>query len=129
MNSLKTCVLLTMLVIFASPAFAMDSNQATKIIKNAYEDILGREPDPSGLHEFRKKMVDDGWTEAELRKTLKESDEYKLNVINNAYEDLLDREVDESGRKYLLDKMTNDKWTESDVRKWIKESDEYKKKQ
>lgn len=128
MRSFRMYAVLAVVVLLASPVFAMDSNQATKIIKNAYEDILGRQPDSSGLHEFRRKMVDEGWTEEKLRKTLKQSEEYRLHIINNAYEDLLGRKVDDSGSTFLLDKIENKKWTEREVRDWIKQSDEYKKK-
>jgi hypothetical protein len=48
-----------------------------KIIKRAYNDILGRDPDPSGLQTYRRALIDRGWTEAQLRDALRGSAEYK----------------------------------------------------
>ena len=48
-----------------------------RIIAKAYRDILGREPDPSGLEHYRKEIVDHGLSEERLREELRRSDEYK----------------------------------------------------
>jgi len=48
-----------------------------RIIKRAYNDILGRDPDPSGLQTYRRAIIDRGWTEAQLRDDLRGSAEYK----------------------------------------------------
>jgi len=132
MNVSKAVLTLVFVFSFISPVYGMDGGKATEIITNAYEDILNRKPDSSGLHEFRRKMVDDGWTEMQVRNALKESDEYKQvhadQIINNAYEDLLNRKVDRSGRSFLRAKISDENWTEKTVRDWIKQSEEYKKK-
>ena len=43
----------------------------------AYRDILGRDPDQSGLQSYRKKIVDKGWTEEDVKNDLRKSAEYK----------------------------------------------------
>lgn len=43
----------------------------------AYREVLGREPDPVGLEGFRHKIVDKRWTEEDVKKYLRETDEYK----------------------------------------------------
>jgi hypothetical protein len=48
-----------------------------RIINRAYEDVLGRAPDPSGLHTYRRVLLEDEWTEQQLRDHLRRSDEYR----------------------------------------------------
>jgi len=48
-----------------------------KIIRRAYLDVLGREADPSGLNQYRKAIIDKGWTEGDVRDDLRRSAEYK----------------------------------------------------
>ena len=50
---------------------------ADKIIRRAYRDVLGREVDPSGLKQFRSKLLDKNWTEGDVRDALRRSDEYR----------------------------------------------------
>jgi len=109
-----------------------DSETATRIVTAAYEDILGRKPDESGLKNLRSKMVDEGWDENAVRNALKKSDEYLKgrtdNIINNAYKDLLGRKPDDEGRKLYTQKITKEGWEEKDVRKALMDSPEYKNK-
>ena len=46
-------------------------------ITKAYQEILGREPDPQGLENYRKRMINDGWSIERVRQTLRKSPEYK----------------------------------------------------
>ena len=46
-------------------------------ITAAYQEILGRDPDPEGLEHYRKRMVNDGWSIDRVRNTLLKSKEYK----------------------------------------------------
>jgi hypothetical protein len=47
------------------------------IITKAYENVLGRKPDPSGLNTFRPKVNDDGWDQNKIERALKDSEEYR----------------------------------------------------
>jgi hypothetical protein len=49
---------------------------ADRIIRRAYQDLLGREPDENGLRNYRKKLIDHNWSEAELRDNIRRSQEY-----------------------------------------------------
>src|SRR5687768_6092178 len=40
-----------------------NSERPSAAIRSAYQDILGRDPDPEGLRNYRRKMVREGWTE------------------------------------------------------------------
>jgi len=102
------------------------------VIRRAFRDQLGRDPDESTMRRYRGYMIDQGWTEAMLREQLVHGDEFRREsaerIVRRAYLDILGREVDESGmghyRKYILERN----WTEGDVRDDLRRSDEYKKR-
>lgn len=48
-----------------------------RIIIRAYKDVLKREPDPEGLENYRRLILDQGWTDQQIRAALRNSDEYK----------------------------------------------------
>ena len=50
--------------------------QAERIVRQAYRDILGREPDASGLAQYTRSMLYDNWSEADVRRSLQSSQEY-----------------------------------------------------
>ena len=50
---------------------------ADRIVKRAYLDVLGREPDPSGLRTYRKNLLERNWTEGDVRDDLRKSAEYR----------------------------------------------------
>jgi hypothetical protein len=63
-----------------SPEFAsMDRRHASadRIIQRAYRDILGRDPDPSGMETYRRNIVENGWDEQDVRQALLRSPEYR----------------------------------------------------
>lgn len=66
---------------FGNPVAARRSSvsnqwQAERIVRQAYRDILRREPDPSGLQQYTRSMLYDGWSEADVRRSLQNSPEY-----------------------------------------------------
>jgi hypothetical protein len=48
-----------------------------RIINRAYEDLFRRPPDPSGLRTYRRLLLEEEWTEQQLRDHLRRSDEYR----------------------------------------------------
>jgi hypothetical protein len=122
-----------LLSLAASTARAISSTEATRVITAAYEDILGRKPDPQGLSDFRINMVEKGWDEADVRRKLRDSREFKEKdakaIVTAAYQDLLGRNPDKEGMKQFVNHIIDDKWDEKDVRKMIRRSDEYIKRQ
>lgn len=50
--------------------------RAQQIVRDAYRDILRREPDRSGLRQYTDAMVRRGWSENDVRRALRQSDEY-----------------------------------------------------
>lgn len=101
------------------------------IVRRSYQDVLGREPDQEGMRLYRSRVIDDDWSEQEIRDDLRKSPERaKLNgrwvekVIRRAYEDILNREADVDGLATYRSKMMNDGWDEQDVRSALKKSRE-----
>ena len=112
-----------------TPATAA-ADDVEKTITRAYEDILGRKPDPDGMRTYRKRMIDDDWSENQVRTDLKKSAEYKGaetdKIIDRAYEDILGRKPDKSGRETYRNRIIQDGWSEKRVREELKKSAEYK---
>lgn len=102
------------------------------VIKRAYLDLLGREPDPSGLRNYRGLIIDQGWTERMVRAHIRRSEEFRLEgadrIIRRAYLDVLGREPDPSGLKHHRQNLLEKDWTEGDVRDALRRSDEYRQK-
>ncbi len=103
------------------------------IIKRAYLDLLGREPDPTGLRDYRSLIIDQGWSERMMRDNIRRGDEYRQagaeRIVRRAYRDVLGREVDPEGLRHFQQQLLERNWTEGDVRDALRRSDEYKKTQ
>ncbi len=114
----------------ATSALAISSEEATKAVTAAYEDILGRKPDEEGLRHHRSLMVDKGWSEKDIRKKLKGSSEARSEdvdgIITRAYQDILGRNPDKDGLKTYRSKMLNDGWDEKKLRETLRKSKEAK---
>lgn len=107
------------------------SSDVDRIIRRAYQDILDREPDTEGLRGYRRAMIDDGWTEQQLREELRKSPEYARQqersaerVVRRVYREVLNREPDPQGLANFRNQIMNHGWDESDVRDAIKKSPE-----
>lgn len=113
------------------------SDDPDRIVRRAYEDILDRKPDSAGLRLYRSRIIDDGWSEAEVREALRNSPEYRekntmtypkaQDIVRRAYLSVLKREPDADSRGYV-DKVFRDHWTQQDVERELRQSSEYRKK-
>ena len=54
-----------------------DRGQAREMVAQAYRDILRREPDRSGLRQYTNAIMREGWSLADVRRSLANSDEYR----------------------------------------------------
>lgn len=128
---LLPAVLLLGMFLAVEPAHAISAAKAEMLIRDAYNDILGRDPDPAGMKEYRKRMVDEGWSEDRIRDALKKSDEAKRNrtdiIIKRAYRDMLGREPDAAGLKEYRRMINEEGWSEDRIRETLKKSDEAKR--
>lgn len=50
--------------------------QAQQIVRQAYLDVLRREPDAGGLRQYTNAMLREGWSASDVRRSLMTSDEY-----------------------------------------------------
>jgi hypothetical protein len=100
-----------------------------RIITEAYRDLLERDPDPDGMRNYRRRIIERDWTAGDVRNAIRSSDEYRTKVadviIDRAFDDLLERlptgpERSEYRRRLLKD------GTEDGIRRNIKKTDEYK---
>ena len=100
-------------------------------IARAYRDVLGREPDPSGLNHYRGKWRE-GWTQGQIREELRRSEE-GLNrevreIITRAYRDLLGRGPDPEGYAAYERLLRREGGTERDLRAAIMAGEEYRQR-
>ena len=102
-----------------------------RVIRRAYDDILRRAPDSEGFRLYRRRMLDDGWTEQDIREALRTSPEYRQHreeyadrMITRVYEDILHRAPDRGGLNLYRNRVMNDGWTERDVREALQRSPE-----
>jgi hypothetical protein len=116
---------------------AISSREADRIVQRAYEDLLDRAPDDRGMRQYRTRIVDDGWTETQVRDDIKKSPEYRERmtmtpakaeeIVRRAYQNVLKRDPDAGARSYV-NKVLRDKWTQGDVERELRKSPEYRKR-
>lgn len=103
-----------------------------KIIRAAFNDLLGREPSSGEMRDFRNRMIDQGWNERMLRDHLRTEDAYRNEaaeaIVRRAYREVLGREVDPSGLRQYSWAVREKGWTESDVRDDLRKSAEFRNK-
>ncbi len=112
-----------------------DSRDVERVVRRAYQDILDREPDGPGLRLYRSRMIDDDWSENDVREALRKSPEYREknrmtrqkaeDIVARAYRAVLRREPD-SGSRGSVDRVLYDKWSQSDVERELRKSPEYR---
>lgn len=106
-----------------------DMARYDKIIERAYLDVLQRPVDPSGLRSYRQHMIEDRWSDQDVRRALRESEEFRQlagNIVMKVYRDLLDRAPSSSEARMYRNRMVRDRWTEEDVRSAVKQTPEYR---
>ena len=65
--------------------YANPQAQARQMVRQAYRDVLRREPDQSGLRQYTDAMVNRNWSYEDVRRSLLESDEYAQRFSYNRY--------------------------------------------
>lgn len=121
----------------SSRSSSRSSDNAEHIVRRAYQDVLEREPDASGMRLYRSRIIDEGWTENQVRQSLRDSPEYHdkttmtparaQEVVRRAYLSVLKREPDAGSRGYV-NRVLRDHWTQEDVEKELRKSGEYRGK-
>ena len=121
----------TMAGAMASPGADVD-----RIIRQAYREVLNREPDPQGMEIYRNHMLRDGWNDDKVRQSLKSSPEFAQKggmtvekaqeVVRRAYLSVLKREPDPASKTFVEKVMSG--WSQQDVENELRKSDEYKRR-
>jgi peptidase inhibitor family I36 len=115
---------------------------AAEMVRRAYRDVLGREPDTEEMQYYRDRIVDNGWSEARIRQDLRRGTEHRTrtrdetfgygmtrqraeNVVRNAYRSVLSREPDAASEGYV-EHVLRDGWSQTDVERDLRGSAEYR---
>jgi TorA maturation chaperone TorD len=116
---------------------ADDSGAADRIVKRAYNNVLGRDPDTAGLYQYRNQVERHGWDQHDVENALRNSPEFRTRnqvseeearaIVRRAYESVLGREPDAGSAGYVQ-RVLRDHWTERDVARELYNSAEYRSK-
>jgi hypothetical protein len=114
-----------------------NNNNAERIVRRAYQDVLGRDPDPEGMRNYRSRIIDDNWTEQQVRDDLRRSAEFRdrstmtpqraTEIVRRAYLSVLNREPDQGSQAYVQ-RVLRENWTEEDVARELRRSPEYRQR-
>ena len=103
-----------------------------RIVKRAYQDVLGRDPDQDGLRQYRSRIIDDGWSEEQVRNSIRNSPEFQTvrrrraeDVVRAAYRAVLNRDPDSGGESYIQN-VLRDNWSQQDVERALRNSPEFR---
>lgn len=113
----------------STPEPRYDRRAAENVVQRAYRDILGRNADADGLRSNREKLIDQNWTEDDVRNHLRRSSEFQaLNpdeVVTRAYREVLKRDPDPEGLRHYRDLFVNRGWTIPQLRAELLRSNEW----
>ena len=102
-----------------------------RAIERVFRDTLGRKPDQSEQRRYRTRMIEENWSEKDVRSELTKTEEYRTvveRIVAKAYRELLGREADLGGLRNYVRHMLQDNWSEEDVRHSIREGEEYRQR-
>ncbi|HZT77651.1 MAG TPA: peptidase inhibitor family I36 protein [Vicinamibacterales bacterium] len=116
----------------------MSPGDADAIVRRSYRELLDRDPDAAGLRQYRARILDDGWSEEDVRADIRKSPEFRDKslmtpdkaraIVRAAYLAVLKREPDAAGSAGYIDRVMRDHWTQGDVERELRKSPEYRKK-
>ena len=105
---------------------------ADRIVRRAYEDVLGREPDEAGLRQYRSRIIDDGWSEKDVRQSITTSPEFLKvrrqraeDIVRRAYRSVLNRDIDAGAEGYIQN-VLRDNWSQEQVERALRNSAEFR---
>jgi hypothetical protein len=120
-----------------SPEYAQQREQsADRIIRRAYQETLGRQPDPAGLASYRDHILNRGWDADDVREALLKSPEYRQrnemtrekaeDIVRRAYRAVLKRDADAAGMEGYVEHVLRDHWTQAQVEAELRKSPEFR---
>ena len=106
--------------------------EADRIVRRAYQEVLGRDPDAAGLEQYRNRILDDRWTEEQVRNSIRTSPEFAgrlrqraEDIVRAAYRAVLNRDPDSGAETYVQNVLRNN-WSQQDVEKALRNSPEFR---
>lgn len=107
--------------------FFRSQREADRAIDGAYRDLLGRGPDYEGRQNYRRRLLDQGWSEERMRQSIRESAEFKgrdfEGIARRVYKEVLGRDP-EAGGLATYTRRLREGLSEADLRSEIKRSPE-----
>ena len=114
----------------------ISGEEADRIVRRAYQDLLHRDPDDAGLRQYRSRIIDDRWSEDQVRNSIRNSPEYRdrttmtrakaEDIVRRAYQSVLKRDPDAGGMNAYVKNVMNDNWSQEDVERDLRKSDEFR---
>lgn len=108
------------------------TEDADRIVRRAYQDVLGRDPDAAGLQQYRSRIIDDGWNEQQVRDSIRTSPEFRdrlrkraEDIVREAYKAVLNRDPDPGAEAYIQNVLQKN-WSQQDVEKALRNSPEFR---
>lgn len=105
---------------------------ADRIVRRAYQDVLGRDPDEAGLRQYRSRIIDDDWSEEQVRNSIRNSPEFAQvrrnraqEIVRAAYRAVLNRDPDPGAETYVQN-VLRDNWSQQDVERALRNSPEFR---
>lgn len=90
---------------------------SSALLREAYQDIMGREADDAGLNYWLNEINSGNATIEQVRSALQGSDEARLRA---AYRDILGQEADEEGLAYWLGEIQSGRQTVASVSEYFR---------
>jgi hypothetical protein len=94
--------------------------------KRAYQKILGREADPSGIESYRKKLVDRGWKEKDVEEDLRRSAEFRNRpvdeIVRRVFREIHGRDPDPDSLARFSRQVREQNLSEAEFRAQLKPS-------
>lgn len=114
------------------PGQVRTQREADKLIDAVYQDLLGREPDYDGRQNYRRRLLDERWSEGQLRAALRRSGEFRERnveaLVRRAYREELGREPDAEGLRNYTRAARERGWSLSELRTELRNSPEVRER-
>ncbi len=105
----------------------IDMRAVDAAIHRAFREVLNRPADPDGLRTYRHRLVNEGWSEAQMIAQLQRSSEARAvdatQAITRAYREVLGRDPDPQGLAHYRAKW-REGWTQGQIRDDLRRSHE-----
>ena len=94
--------------------------EPNELVRRAFQDLLGREPNSQDLRYFRTLILEQNWNDRMVRDQLRQWDEYRREGVNRlirrTYQEVLRREPEPRDLEFYRRNLLEKDWTEADLR-------------